>query len=286
MDDYWETVGKGKSGKLVKIKIESEASQTKNQYEALTPTEGEDDVEAWEKDDVKEKELEKNKPSVPDITTLTTKHIEGLSKIQVSELVYMYKHQTVVTLPRGEIYDKNEEELRSMLEKVIQDVTLKSFIKDVKEVAQRIRTIKKEEILSKISTVIDIMRSIVKLSELKEYISAANVVTEFKKTKEAIKLIEQYQDDEMIMIPEHLLNLKNCGKEAIGKANYYVLALAVLNIKGNPTKVMNMSMSGLREHAHMVYRNALKKKSEADESNLTALKSPPKKVGRIWKLCM
>ena len=277
LNDYWKTVSKGKAAKIVKIKIESEGSQMKNSYNALTQDDVEDEVEAWEMDESREKELEKNKPNVPKVTELTILNIDDMSKEQMAEIVYLYQQETNVTLQRGTFYSKRIEELRKMVITTIKEVKKKTFIKEVKEVAQRIKGIKHEDILSKISEVIDVMRTIVKVSELKEQISATNVVKEFKKTKEAIHLIEQFQDDEMIMIPEHLLNLENCDKAGLEKANYYVLALAVLNMTGNATKTMQLNMKELLEQASNLFRTPLKKKSEGNEKDVAVPKSPPKR---------
>ena len=54
----------------------------------------------------------KNVPmDLPKLADSTTKNMEGLSKVQMAELVYNHTRMTIVTLRRGEIYAKEEKEI-------------------------------------------------------------------------------------------------------------------------------------------------------------------------------
>ena len=276
LNEHWQTVKDGPSGKIVKIKKEI-VENHHNTYEKLgEETEEKDDNNMDDDSDVGDIYGVENNEDEVDITMfariaketiedLQHKDLDKLTIADISEAVFTIKRCENHKLTRSQIYLKEEKWLKQQITNGIKTYKEKEFIVKVDQLAKKIKITdfddpENEEMLQELVT---------ELHDISEQKSAVMNMEENKKAlldvREVIKLIEEYAKDPLIMVPKEMLRLETCEKEEIKGTNYYQLALAVMYTQGKFENVLTKTRKQLVQRAEEIWRDQqLKTKSNAN----------------------
>ena len=274
MEDYWESVVKGPSSKIVTIK--QEHAKNDNPYEVLDGK-GEDQKSDYFKSEkhikASDEDIQQYKRiSTDNLMELEIANVDTMEIAELSEHVFQYMRCTNSELERRNIYLKDEKWLRNTLRTAIKKVQTKEFLQHVDRLANKVKTYDLDAENVDLSMG-NLLKSIHVASQSSQEVETLDVRSELKKIRSVIQLIEAYVNNPLTMIPKEIFQLDNCSKDDIMKKDYFSIVMAIMYARARVGNTLEIGMEDLRNQAVELNRLLLKDKQTKDINQSPTKKS-------------